>query len=84
LLAWLEWTAHELRLGENFELVQAVLRRLVHVHGDALRARAELRAALGAVRDLQRGAWTGVSEALQRASCDVAFYLDGSAGGGGR
>jgi len=74
LRAWLDWAAHELQGGRRFELVQAVLARLLLAHGDQC-ASPRLKDALLRVKDVHARAWGALDEALSRALCLVEYDL---------
>src|SRR6185312_8842607 len=57
LMALLEWIVVELKAGTNFELVQAILARLMHAHGETLSERDELKVVLAVIVEEQRNVW---------------------------
>ena len=70
----LEWMTAELQARTNFELVQAVLNRVLQTHSDTIVARSAVATKLGELHDAQREAWEGLHGLMQKSLCLVQFF----------
>ncbi|CAK9109549.1 WD repeat-containing protein 36 (T-cell activation WD repeat-containing protein) (TA-WDRP) [Durusdinium trenchii] len=70
----LEWIHLELKRKTNFEVVQALLHRVLVVHHDSCSQRPELHALLCEIRSAQDTAWKALRGMLQHNLCLLSFF----------
>jgi len=70
----LDWILFELQRGTNFELVQAILNRVLTIHQDSLLSRQELHNRLYRILDEQKRQRKCIQDLVDHNSCLLAFF----------
>jgi len=71
---WLEWILLELQGRSNFELIQAVLGRMIKLYSEVLAEREELKDLVKRIKEEQQGVWKGLQSKIQKCLCYVESY----------
>jgi len=76
----LDFFAHALRSGREYEFVNALLAHVLRTHGEAIRKRESLRLRAARLREVARKTWAAMDHLMNEVRCALGFFA-GTHGG---
>jgi len=69
-----DWLSYELQMKKNFELVQAIISRIIELHSDTIVARVELDTMLQSVLEYHKQSWKHLQGLIHHNLCLLSFF----------